>query len=504
MGLTSSTSVWPLRIGAERPLGGEPLAVRSPFDGRVLARVATADTAAIGRAIGAAATALEAPLARHRRVAILDAAALTLQSRRDEVSQVLSAEAGKPIRLAAVEVDRAVATLQASATVARTLVGSVQPLDAVAAGDGRLGWTTRVPRGVVAALTPFNFPLNLVVHKVGPALAVGCSVVLKPSERTPMSSLLLAEILEQAGLPDGWLNVVVGDPQAIVAQLIDDPAIAVITFTGSTRVGWDIERRAARKTVLLELGNVTPAIVHADADVSEAVAKIVPGAFGFAGQSCVSGQRILVHRSRHAEVVAALRSAVDALMVGDPADAATDVGPVIDVASAARIHAWIGEAVAAGAQAVRSGNHRDDAPFVAPTVLLNATDAMRVCAEEIFGPVLTVTAYDAIDDAIRSANASGHGLQAAVFTQDIGVALRAAERLRFGSVLINESPSYRVDLMPYGGVGLSGIGKEGPASAALDMTDEKLIVLDAGLRGAGSADGSSISTTDDSTPTSDA
>jgi acyl-CoA reductase-like NAD-dependent aldehyde dehydrogenase len=346
-------------------------------------------------------------------------------------------------------------------------------MDASQTGEGKLAFTLRRPIGVVAAITPFNFPLNLAAHKLAPALAAGCAVVLKPASQTPLSALLLAELEEEAGLPPGWLNVVVGPASEIGDVLVDDERVKLITFTGSGAVGWELKQRAAKKRVNLELGNATPVIVAADADLDAAASKLAPNAFSFAGQSCISVQRIYVERTVYDEFVARFVRLVEALKLGDPAEEDTDVGPVIDESARDRILEWIG---ATSGQVVTGGDL--DGELIRPTVIANAAPEDKVSCEEIFGPVCTVSPVDSLEDAIRLANGTRYGLQAAIFTARLDSALRAARELDFGGVMVNEAPTFRADQMPYGGVKDSGNTREGPQYAVREMTEEHVVVVE--------------------------
>jgi acyl-CoA reductase-like NAD-dependent aldehyde dehydrogenase len=349
------------------------------------------------------------------------------------------------------------------------------PMDASAAGVGKLAYTMRVPIGVVGAITPFNFPLNLVGHKVAPALAAGCPVVLKPAGQTPLSALLLAELEMEAGLPSGWLNVLVGPSAEIGDVLVEDERVRLITFTGSAEVGWKIRERAARKKVNLELGNATPVVVAQDADLENAATKLAANAFAFAGQSCISVQRIYVQRGAYDDFVGRFVPKVEALKVGDPGDEETDVGPVIDEGARERIVSWIEEAKAEGATVLTGGDVADG--LLRPTVLADVTPEMKVSCLEVFGPLCTVSAYDTVEEAFDLANGTEYGLQAGVFTANVQTALAAADALEFGGVTINEAPTFRADQMPYGGVKSSGNTKEGPHYAVREMTEERLIVF---------------------------
>jgi acyl-CoA reductase-like NAD-dependent aldehyde dehydrogenase len=468
-----------LHVGSERLDTGRWLEVRSPYSGDLVGRVASGGASEARAAVDAAAAAIRDPLPAHERAAVLERVRDELRARADDVAAVLSAEAGKPIRAARLEVERAQTTFTAAAVAARTLTGEAVPMDASAAGEGKLAFTLRVPVGVVAAITPFNFPLNLVAHKLAPALAAGCAVVLKPAEKTPLSAFALADAFEAAGLPSGWLNVVAGDPIAIGDVLVEDERVRLITFTGSGGVGWGIRERAPRKRVLLELGNATPAIVRADADLDLAAEKLSASAFLFAGQACVSVQRIYVERPVLDGFLERFLPRVEALRTGDPADEATDVGPVIDANSRERILSWIDAARAAGARVLAGGDATEDG-VVRPTVIADAGPELDVSCREVFGPVCTVNAVDSLDEALRLANGTPYGLQAGVFTRDLGAALRAARELEFGAVTINETPSFRADPMPYGGVKESGNTREGPEAAVREMTEERLVVLSLG------------------------
>jgi acyl-CoA reductase-like NAD-dependent aldehyde dehydrogenase len=462
-----------LLIGGEWVETGEWIDVRSPYSGDVVGRVAKAGARDACQAVDAAEKAIRDPLPAHKRAEILVKVAAALGRRHDEVARVISDEAGKPMKAARVEAQRAMSTYTFAAVEARKLAGEMIPMEAAQAGTGKLAFTLRRPIGIVGAISPFNFPLNLVAHKLAPALAAGCAVVLKPASQTPLSALLLAELEEEAGLPPGWLNVVVGPASELGDVLVEDKRVKLITFTGSSGVGWGLRERAAKKRVNLELGNATPVIVAADADVSLAATKVAQNAFSFAGQSCISVQRVYVDRSVYDDFVAALLPLVEALKVGDPADEETDVGPVIDPDARERILDWIrassGEVLTGGAL---------DGELIRPTVIANPAPEDQVSCEEVFGPVCTVTAVDSLDEALELANGTRYGLQAGIFTASIANALTAAQRLEFGGVTVNEAPTFRTDQMPYGGVKDSGNTREGPRYAVREMTEERLVVLE--------------------------
>jgi acyl-CoA reductase-like NAD-dependent aldehyde dehydrogenase len=462
-----------LLIGGEWIETGDWVEVRSPYSGDVVARIAKAGPDETRQALDAAEQAMQQQLPAHKRAEILVRVAAALGRRHDEVARLISDEAGKPLKAARVEAQRAMSTYTFAAVEARKLAGEMVPMDAAQAGEGKLAFTLRRPVGIVGAISPFNFPLNLVAHKLAPALAAGCAVVLKPASQTPLSALLLAELEQEAGLPPGWVNVVVGKASDIGDVLVGDERVKLITFTGSSGVGWDLKRRAPKKRVNLELGNATPVIVAADADVSLAATKVAQNAFSFAGQSCISVQRVYVERRAYDEFVATLVPLVEQLKVGDPADEDTDVGPVIDEDARDRILDWI---KSAHGEVLTGGSI--DGELIRPTVIANPSPEDKVSCEEVFGPVCTVTAVDSIDDAIRFANGTRYGLQAGIFTTSIANALRAAQELEFGGVTVNEAPTFRSDQMPYGGVKDSGNTREGPRYAVREMTEERLVVLD--------------------------
>ncbi len=464
-----------LFIAGEWVETGDWVDVRSPYSGEVVGRVAKGGADETRRALDAAEQAMADPLPAHKRAEILVRVAGYLGKRHDEAARTISAEAGKPMKAARVEAARAMSTYTFAAVEARTLAGQMVPMDASQAGDGKLAFTLRRPIGIVGAVSPFNFPLNLVAHKIAPALAAGCAVVLKPASQTPLSALLLAELEEEAGLPPGWLNVVVGPASEIGDVLVEDERVKLITFTGSSEVGWRLRERAARKKVALELGNATPVIVEPDADVEEAAAKLAANAFSFAGQSCISVQRIYVHRSVHDAFVASFVPHVEKLVVGDPADEETDVGPVIDADARERILEWIEEARGLGAEVLTGGSEAES--VIAPTVIAGAPREAKVSCEEVFGPVVTIMPYESFDEAVELANGTRFGLQAGIFTRDVRRALEAAQRLEFGGVTVNEAPTFRADQMPYGGVKDSGTTREGPAYAVREMTEERVVIL---------------------------
>jgi acyl-CoA reductase-like NAD-dependent aldehyde dehydrogenase len=465
-----------LLIGGEWVETGDWIEVASPYSGETVGRVAKAGADETRRAIDAAEKAMSEPLPAHKRAEILVRVAGYLGRRHDEVARTISDEAGKPMKAARVEAKRAISTYTFAAVEARKLAGEMVPMDASQAGEGKLAFTLRRPIGVVGAISPFNFPLNLVAHKLAPALAAGCATVLKPASQTPLSALLLAELETEAGLPPGWVNVVVGPAAEIGDVLVEDERVKAITFTGSGAVGWKLAERAPKKRVNLELGNATPVIVAADADIEAAAKSMAANAFSFAGQSCISVQRIYVEAEAYERFVERFVPKVEELTIGDPADEETDVGPVIDEDARERILAWIDEARQKGARVLTGGDTQE--ALIRPTVLADAGPELKVSCEEVFGPVCTVNSVGSLDEAIEFANGTRYGLQAGIFTASIDMALRAAQELDFGGVTINEAPTFRADQMPYGGVKDSGNTREGPAYAVRELTEERLVVID--------------------------
>ncbi|HEY5815357.1 MAG TPA: aldehyde dehydrogenase family protein [Solirubrobacterales bacterium] len=457
---------------------GEWAEVESPYDGSVVGRVAQGDAALVDRCAIAARAAFESGgFPQHERAAVLDRAAELVAERVDDLALTIAAEAGKPLKTARVEAERCVDTLIFSAVEARKLTGGTVPMEASPAGEGKLGVMLRVPYGVVGAISPFNFPLNLVAHKLGPALAAGNAVVLKPAGQTPISALKLAAVLVEAGLPEGWLSVVPGPGSEVGNAIVEHDLTGALSFTGSAKVGWGIRSRVPHKKVSLELGSNAPLIVHADGDWQTAADKAKLHAFSHAGQSCISIQRILVHEDVADRFTERLVANTEALAVGDPLDPETDVGPLISPGDRDRGREWVEEAVAGGAELLTGGDLVDEGRCLAPTLLAGPPREAKVWCEEVFGPVATIDRYSDFGEALRMANDSKFGLQAGVFTRDVGRGLEAAEALEFGGVLINEVPTFRADQMPYGGVKDSGNTREGPAYAVLELTEERFVTL---------------------------
>ena len=450
--------------------------VLSPWDGHRSAEVAAPTPDEVADIVNTARAALPVTRAtpRSQRAAVLELTASALEDRAEEFARVILQETGKTIRDCRAEVARAVPTLRFSADAARHLAGEQLALDAVVGIDGRLALTVPRPIGVVAAIPAFNYPLLLAAHKVGPAIAAGCPFVLKPADRTPLSAVMLGEEILRHGWPAAAVSVIPGDAD-VGRALTSDPGIDLITFTGSTAVGHAIAAQAGPIKALLELGSNAPTLVFADADLRSVVDRTVVGGFTANGQSCISVQRILVERSRYDEFVDALAEKVRALRCGDPADAATDVGPVIDDGAAARIGALIQDAEERGARIVVGGTR--EGRLIQPTLVAGLDVSMRLHREEVFGPVVAVAPFDTVDEAVALANDTPFGLQAGVFTDSLDVALSISERLEFGSVHINEISTFRPDHMPYGGVKASGLGKEGPVYMAREMSEFTVVSM---------------------------
>ena len=455
---------------------GDIMEIRAPYDGSIVGRVVQARRehaeAAIAASVKAFGTTKRLPAFERQRV--LRRIAQQIGERRDEFSRTLAQEAGKPIKLARIEIDRAIFIFNVAAEEATRIYGEYLPLDWQEFTVGRWGMVKRFPLGPIAGITPFNFPLNLVAHKVAPAIAAGCSMVLKPAPQTPLSALLLAECVQQAGWPDGGLNVLpLSNDDA--GLLVTDDRIKLISFTGSVTVGWDIKRRAGKKKVALELGGNAGAIVHSDADLEYAAERSIAGSFGYAGQTCISVQRILVEHSVYGKFIDLFVEGVKKLRTGDPMEESTDIGPLIRESEATRVTQWVEEAVRAGARVLCGGQRHGS--IVQPTVLTATKPEMKVNCQEAFGPVVTVEPYQTFDEGLRRINNSNYGLQAGVFTRDVKLLFQAYDELEVGAVIAGDIPSFRIDQMPYGGVKDSGVGREGLRYAIEEMTEPKLLVM---------------------------
>lgn len=455
-------------------------AVTNPYDGSVVGHVPTFTEEQVREIIGKAVTAAPtmAKMSAYERGAILNRAAQIIGDNADELGRLMARENGKPFKYAKGEALRAVDTFNFAADEARRLHGETIPLDAAPSGGGKIGYYVRVPVGVIAAITPFNFPMNLSAHKIAPAIAAGCPVVMKPAPTTPMTVLRLAEILKQAGLPDGAFEVVTGDAD-VGTWLTTDPRIAMISFTGSPAVARQITKTAGLRRVTLELGGNAATIVDETANIDQAVSRTVFGGFSYSGQVCISVQRIYVHSSKYDEFRSKFIATTEKLKMGDPIDPSTDIGPLINDVAAERIEKWIDEAVKQGATVAYGGKH--DGRMYEPTVLENVQDDMNVMCAEVFGPVVNLVPFDNFEDALTAADNSTFGLQAGVYTSDLNRAMLAVQRLNVGGIIINDVPTLRIDNMPYGGNRDSGVGREGPRFAVEEMTTLKMVVINTGV-----------------------
>ena len=452
------------------------LKIELPYDGAEVGTVFEAGKEQVDAAIGAAQAAARVmrELTLTERAAILRKVHQKVIERSESLAMALSSESGKPIREARAEVNRASETLLFSAEEAHRLCGEVVPMEASPAGKGHWAMTLREPLGVIAAITPFNFPLNLAMHKIGPALAAGNAVVHKPASATPLTALMMAGIFEECGLPAGALNVITGPGGAIGDLLVMDPRVAMVTFTGSPEIGLRIRNLAGMKRVTLELGSNSAVIVEEDADLDEAVPRCLTGSYANSGQVCISVQRIYAHESIAGEFIARMTEGARKLKIGHPHDAATEISSLINVKEAERVEGWIGEAVQSGAKLLTGGSRRR--ATVDPAVLTDVPTQVKISCKEAFGPLVAINSYATLDEAIAMVNASEYGLQASIYTRDLRKAFRAAREVHVGGFLINEVPAYRLDQMPYGGVKLSGSGREGPKYAIEEMTEVKLVV----------------------------
>lgn len=456
---------------------GPSLRVTDPEDGSGIAEVHLADEETMRRAIGGVARSLrDEPWELWERRETLERAAATIRAEGERLARIIAAESSKTIREATREVARAAETMRLSASAAQHLEGETLALADTPRGRGRIGWNRRAPLGVVAAITPFNDPLNLVVHKLGPALIGGNGVVLKPSVATPLSALALADVLLRSGMPSGRLAVLVAERDAGTA-LVSDPRVAAVSFTGGPVAGDAIARAAGARKVLMELGGNNAVVVCADGDVAAAAAGIVDGAFGVAGQNCLSVQRVYVHEERYAELVERVVEGTRGLVVGSKRDARTDVGPLISQREAERVASWVDEAVERGARALVGGGRRG--AFVEPTVLVDVPADARVLRDEVFGPVVSIVPFVDLDDALARVDDTEYGLQAGIFTASMATAMHAADRLHVGSLLVNETSDFRIDSMPFGGGKRSGVGREGVASAVRELTEPRNVIVSA-------------------------
>jgi len=457
--------------------GGSPIEVKSKYSGEVIGVLPSARHEDVDAALSAAegAAPVMAATPAHKRGTVLARAAALIGEQREDLARTIASEAGKALKFARLEVDRAVNTFTVAAEEAKRIHGETVPLDAAGSGEGYFGFYVRRPVGVVAAISPFNFPLNLVAHKLAPALAAGNSVVLKPATTTPLTAVKLCGILADAGVPAGAVNLVVGSGATVGEWLVSDPRVAKVTFTGSPAVGKRITEIAGIKKVTLELGNNSPVVLAPDADLDYVAKRCAVGAYYNSGQVCISVQRIYSQKAAYDPFLEKFVQASEGMVVGDPLDERVDVGPMIDIDEAERVDSWVSEARAEGATVVIGGKR--DGSLYWPTVLTSVGPEMKVVTEEIFGPVASVIQCDDFEEALRQADATEYGLQVGVFTRDINRVFEAIRRLNFGGVIINDTPVFRADHMPYGGNRKSGIGREGVRFAMEDMTNIQMVAI---------------------------
>lgn len=476
MAINTAARAWPFYVDGKWISDGESVEVLAPYDRALVGTTFRATAAHAEAAVRSAERAFEVTrrLPGYERKRILDEISQGIRARSEEFARLMAFEAGKPIRTARVEVERAIFTFAVAAEEATRVGGEYVPLDWQASAAGRAGIVRRFSLGPILAVTPFNFPLNLVAHKVAPAIAAGCPIVLKPAPQTPLSSLLLAEVIERAGLPAGALHVLpLTNPDA--ERLVSDDRLKLLSFTGSAPVGWALKQKAGKKKVVLELGGNAGVIVHRDAEIERAADRCVQGGFSYAGQSCISVQRIFVHRSIQAPFLEALRAGAEKLKTGDPLDESTDVGPMISEDAARRASSWVEEAVAGGAKRITGGKRTGS--ILTPAILTDTHPGMKVNCEEVFAPVVVVAPYDDFSEAIRRVNDSPYGLQAGVFTNDWKLLFQAFDELEVGGVIAGDISAWRIDHMPYGGVKDSGMGREGLRYAIEEMTEPRILVL---------------------------
>ena len=449
----------------------------SPYSGEVIARVAKASVQDVERAIEGAHEAFQSfkKTTAYERAEILYKVVDIMRERRDELAKILTHEAAKPLAASLAELDRTIATYQFSAEAAKQSMGETVPMDAAPGAGGRIGYTKRIPLGVVSAITPFNFPFNLIAHKLGPAVAVGNTVVLKPATQTPLSAIVMAEIFKQAGLPDGCLQIVTGSGSELSDTLVSHPHVKKVTFTGSGAVGLKLKEKIGLRKITLELGSNAALIVEPSTPIEKIIKRAVGGAFGFAGQVCISLQRIYVQRGIYETFVEQFVAETKKLVVGDPSQLDTDISAMIHPDEVDRIKQWIEEAKQQGATVATGAEFT--ARTLTPTVMTNVTKDMKIVCEETFAPIVSIVPYETLNEAIDFVNDSTLGLNAGIYTNVLTDALRAADELEAGAVIINDIPTFRVDHMPYGGVKQSGYGREGIKYAIEDMTELKFITI---------------------------
>lgn len=478
VGIVKETKLW---INGQWKETAEASELTSPYSGEKIANVSKATVEDVERAIEGAQVAFHSfkKMPAFERAEILYKVVEIMKSRRLEFAQLLTEEAAKPLSASLGEIDRTIVTYQFAAEAAKQLHGETVPMDAAPGGQGRMGFTKRVPLGVVAAITPFNFPFNLVAHKLGPAFAVGNTVVLKPATQTPLSALVMAEVFKEAGLPDGALQIVTGSGRELGDVLATHPYVKKVTFTGSSAVGLKLKEKVGLRKMTLELGSNAAVIVEPTTDLASIMKRCVTGAFGFAGQVCISLQRIYVHESIYAPFVEKFVAETKQLVVGNPVDPLTDVSAMIHPDEVERIKNWLEEAQAAGAAIVCGAEFTERT--LTPTVVINVKQNMKIVCEETFAPIVSIIPYETLDEAIGFVNDSTLGLNAGIYTNNLTDALRAADELEAGAVIINDIPTFRTDNMPYGGVKMSGYGREGIKYAVEEMTELKFITIQYGI-----------------------
>ncbi|WP_408011667.1 aldehyde dehydrogenase family protein [Pseudalkalibacillus sp. A8] len=463
-------------INGEWIEGNHYQSLTSPYSEEVIAEIPQASEKEVDQAIEAADKAREvmAKMSAHERAAILENLVRLIEERAAEAAEIIAKEAAKPITTAKAEVARTIATYKFAAEEAKRIYGETLPLDAAQGGEGRVAYTVREPLGIVTAITPFNFPMNLVAHKVGPALAAGNTIVLKPASQTPLSSLFLGELLEEAGLPKGAINIVTGSGRVVGEKITTDDRVSVVTFTGSPAVGIGIRNKAGLKRVILELGSNSAVIVDKNVEIDKIISRCVTGAFSFQGQVCISLQRIYVHEEVYESFVERFVEQTSQLKIGDPLHPTTDVSALITRNDVERSLAWIEEAKEGGAKVALGGKAEGNVLY--PTVILEADSSLKVSCQEVFAPIVLINKIQSMEEAYQFVNDSRYGLQAGIYTNDVFTALEASEKLHVGGVMINDIPTFRVDHMPYGGVKESGLGREGIKYTIEEMTELKLIV----------------------------
>ena len=470
------TKKYPIYLAGEWVESTTPLDITNPYNGQVIGRTWLASAEQLDQSIVAAEKAFEVTRKQpvFERVKILDALVDKMTTHRDEIASLIALEAGKPIRDAEIETDRGIFTVQVAAEEAKRIHGDVMPLDLLPSSKGRFGIVRRFPIGPIAGIAPFNFPLNLALHKVAPAIASGNPIVLKPPSKDPLVMLFIARLLDEIGIEPGALSVLPMS-RAVGNAMVEDERFKLLSFTGSPDVGWEMKRNAGMKKVVLELGGNAGVIVDEDADIAFAAQRVRVGAFAYAGQVCISVQRVFVHEKVYDAFLEALVIETSRVKLGDPLDRATDIGPMIDDKAAAHSQKWIEDAVAAGARVVTGG--KAEGRFMQPTIIENAPRDAFVCSREAFAPLVTIFKIPSFGKAVEAVNDSIYGLQAGVFTNNLEKALYAFEAIDAGGVVLNDVPTYRIDHMPYGGVKSSGLSREGIRYAIEDMTEMKLLVI---------------------------